>query len=93
MFSSPNTNVIMSAVVPSKYGQASAITGTARLIGQTFSLGIAGMIIYIFMGESKITPDIFPQFLISIRTTFIIFLALCLLGIYASNIRINKQKE
>jgi hypothetical protein len=55
IFSSPNTNVIMSAVVPSKYLKASAITGTARLIGQTFSLGIAGMILSIFMGESKIT--------------------------------------
>ena len=88
-FSSPNTNVIMSSVKPKNYGQASAITGTARLLGQTLSLGIAGLVMAFFLGDNKITPEVYPELLLSIRTIFIIFMILCLIGIYASSIRIN----
>jgi MFS family permease len=90
MFSSPNTNVIMSSVSKEYLGQASATTGTARLLGQTFSLGIAGMLISIFLGKHKITAEVFPQFLICIKVTFIIFAILCLIGVYASINRIKK---
>jgi len=93
IFSSPNTNVIMSSVSNQYLGQASAITGTARLIGQTFSIGIAGMLISIFLGEHKITSDVFPLFLTCIRVAFITFAALCLIGIYASTHRIDLIKN
>ena len=89
IFSSPNTNVIMSAVSKEFLGQASATAGTARLVGQTFSIGIAGMLISIFLGDHKITSDVFPQFLLCIRIAFIIFAVLCSLGIYASSHRIK----
>ena len=92
IFSSPNTNVIMSSVGKQYLGQASAITGTARLLGQTFSIGIAGMLISIFLGDNKITFDVFPQFITCIRVSFIIFAVLCLIGVYASTNRI-KDKE
>jgi EmrB/QacA subfamily drug resistance transporter len=93
IFSSPNTNVIMGSVEKRNIGQASATTGTARLLGQTFSLGIAGMVIAFTMGDSKIIPDVFPNFMISMRITFIIFVGLCLVGIYASSARINKNSQ
>ncbi len=89
IFSSPNTNVIMSSVTKQYLGQASAITGTARLIGQTFSIGIAGMLISIFLGDDKITTEVFPQFLTSIRVAFIVFAVLCSIGIYASTNRMK----
>lgn len=91
IFSSPNTNVIMSSVPKQYLGQASAITGTARLIGQTFSIGIAGMLISIFLGDNKIETEMFPQFLISIRVAFIMFAVLCLIGVYASTNRIKSE--
>jgi hypothetical protein len=41
LFSSPNTNAIMSSVDRCDYGVASGIVSTMRLIGQVMSLGIA----------------------------------------------------
>ncbi|MDR0926218.1 MAG: MFS transporter [Ignavibacteria bacterium] len=91
IFSSPNTNIIMGSVSKHNYGQASATTGTARLIGQTFSIGIAGMIISLHLGEHSITPEVFPDLLASMKTTFIVFLILCLIGVYCSTARIDKN--
>ncbi len=87
IFSSPNTNVIMSSVDIKQYGQASASTGTMRLTGQAISMGIAGMAIALQVGNKKIVPDLYPQFLNSIHITFGIFATLCLIGIYASSRR------
>ncbi len=92
MFASPNTNVIMSSVDKKYYSQASAITGTMRLTGQSFSMGIAGMAISFTLGNGKIVPALHPHFMQSMRITFTVFLILCLIGIYASSIRLKKQK-
>ena len=40
LFSSPNSNAIMSAVLPRHYGTASAILALARTAGQLFSMGL-----------------------------------------------------
>ncbi|MDR3060690.1 MAG: MFS transporter [Dysgonamonadaceae bacterium] len=84
IFSSPNTNVIMSSVEKKYYGQASATMGTMRLTGQAFSMGIAGMTLSLFVGGKKITPEVHPDFMKSLHITFIIFVLLCVIGIYAS---------
>jgi MFS family permease len=84
LFSSPNTNVIMSSVERSQYGQASAMTGTARLTGQAFSMGIAAMAIALYMGEEKIRPELLGEFMSSISTTFMIFAGITIIGIYAA---------
>lgn len=89
IFSSPNTNVIMSSVDKKYYGQASATTGTMRLTGQAFSMGIAGMAISLQVGNREIKPEVYPQFLQSMHITFIVFLCLCLIGVYASAQRIK----
>ena len=44
LFSSPNTNAVMSSVERRFYGVASATLGTMRLVGQMLSLGIAVLI-------------------------------------------------
>ncbi len=93
IFSSPNTNVIMSSVDKKYYGQASATTGTMRLAGQAFSMGIAGMALALKLGEQKIQPGNYPAFLESLHITFIIFAALCVLGVYASAQRTKKRKK
>ncbi len=90
IFSSPNTNVIMSSVDKKYYGQASATTGTVRLTGQAFSMGIAGMAFSMQMGNARITPEVYPLFMKSLQITFIIFLVLCIIGVYASSVR-NKK--
>ena len=84
IFSSPNTNVIMSSVEKKYYGQASATTGTVRLTGQAFSMGIAGMAIALQVGNRPIEPSVYPAFLQSMHITFIVFAILSIIGIFAS---------
>jgi EmrB/QacA subfamily drug resistance transporter len=84
LFSSPNTNAIMSSVERKFYGVASASIGTMRLTGQTISMGIATMIFGLHLGKVKVTPQYFPEFIDSIHILFIIFSILCALGVFAS---------
>jgi MFS family permease len=93
LFASPNTNVIMSSVDHQHYGQASATTGTMRLAGQAFSMGIAGMAISLQMGTHKIVPELYPKIMQSMRITFIIFIVLCIIGVYASSVRSRTNIE
>ncbi|MDR0370472.1 MAG: MFS transporter, partial [Prevotellaceae bacterium] len=81
----------MSSVEKKYYSQASATTGTMRLTGQSFSMGIASMMIAFYVGNNKITPELYPNFLQSMRMTFILFVVLCVFGIYASTARIERH--
>jgi EmrB/QacA subfamily drug resistance transporter len=84
LFSSPNTNAVMSSIEKRFYGVGSATLGTMRLVGQMLSMGIAMVIFAFSIGSARITPEYYPQFLTSIKTAFMIFSALCFGGIFAS---------
>jgi EmrB/QacA subfamily drug resistance transporter len=84
LFSSPNSNAIMSSVEKKHYGIASGTVGTMRLIGQMSSMGIAMMIFSIFIGKAEINPSNYTEFIQSIRTVFFIFAVLCFIGIFFS---------
>lgn len=84
LFSSPNTNAVMSSIDKKSYGIASSLLGTMRLTGQMFSMGIAMFVFSLFMGKMKIEPDVFPLFMKSMKLIFIIFTVLCVTGIFAS---------
>lgn len=86
-FSSPNTNVIMSSVEPKNYGMAAATTGTMRLSGQSFSMGIAMMAISLTIGEAQLSADVAEQLIKSTKITYMICAALCCIGIYTSAVR------
>jgi hypothetical protein len=58
-----------------------------RLVGQMLSMGIAMMILAVFVGRVAITPDAYPALLTSIRVGFSIFSVLCIFGIYFSLVR------
>ena len=92
MFSSPNTNAIMGSVDKKFLGIASATVGTMRLTGQMISMGIATLVLQIFIGEGQITSHNIPDFIGSMKTTFIIFALLCLLGVFASLARGKAEK-
>ena len=87
LFSSPNTNAVMSSVKRKFYGVASATLATMRLIGQTFSMGITTMIFTLYMGRVQITPEYHPVFLESVTVAFTVFSVLCFIGIFASLVR------
>jgi EmrB/QacA subfamily drug resistance transporter len=84
LFSSPNTNAVMSSIDKRYYGVGSATLGTMRLTGQMLSMGIAMVIFALHIGSGRITPEYYPLFLTSMRTALIIFSALCVGGIFAS---------
>ena len=84
LFSSPNTNAIMSSVEKRFYGTASGIVSTMRSIGQVFSMGITTMIFHYYLGDSPIQPSNYPEFLTGTRIGFVLFTALCFVGIFAS---------
>jgi len=89
-FSSPNTNAIMGSVERRFYGVASAMVSTMRLLGQTFSMGLALMVFAIFIGNVQITRVQYPALLSSIHTVFLICTILCFIGIFAA---LKNQKK
>lgn len=84
LFSSPNTNAVMSTVEKRYYGIASASVSTMRLLGQMLSMAIATLIISLLIGKNQITPEYYPLFLQSIHICFLIFTVLCTVGIFFS---------
>ena len=91
LFSSPNTNAIMSSVEKCDYGVASGMVSTMRLIGQMMSLGIAMLTFSVIMGHVEIAQD-HSQLMSSIKIAFAIFAVLCILGLTFSLIRGNLRK-
>jgi len=84
LFSSPNTNAVMSSIEKKFYGVASGTVGTMRSIGMMFSMGIVMLIFSIYVGRTQITPSYYPLFIKGVKTAFIIFTALCVIGIFPS---------
>ncbi|MDR1073498.1 MAG: MFS transporter [Treponema sp.] len=87
LFSSTNANIIMSSVDKKYYGQASATMGTMRLTGQSLSMGIATMVIALFVGDKALTPELHSNFMKSFHSLFILFAVLCATGTYMSSFR------
>jgi EmrB/QacA subfamily drug resistance transporter len=84
LFSSPNTNAVMSSVEKRFLGTASATIATMRMTGQMVSMGIATLVIHIFIGKERISKLNEPAFLHSVSITFAIFILLSFVGIWAS---------
>jgi MFS family permease len=90
LFSSPNSNAIMSSVEKRHLGVASGAVGTMRMVGQMMSMGIAMMLIALFIGKNPINPSNYSGLISAMRTGFMIFSALSFLGIFASLARNSK---
>lgn len=84
LFSSPNTNAVMSSVTRRWYGVASATVATMRTMGMMLSLGVAALIFAVVIGRVQITPQQYPAFLVSARLAFSIFAVACFAGVFAS---------
>jgi len=84
LFSSPNTNAVLSSVDKKYLGVAASTLSTMRITGQMFSMGIALLIISTFIGKSKITVENHQALLNGIGIAFILFTILCFAGIFAS---------
>jgi MFS family permease len=91
LFSSPNSNAIMSSVEKRHLGVASGVVGTMRMVGQMMSMGIAMMLISLYIGKQTINPSTYPGLISAMRTGFVIFSILSVLGIFASLARHGKM--
>ena len=84
LFSSPNTNAVMSSVENRFYGVASGTLATMRLTGQMLSMGIVMLVFTLHIGDVPITPEEYPSFMGSMHSSLIILCLLCFGGIFAS---------
>ncbi len=84
LFSSPNTNAIMSSVERRYYGIAGAMVATVRQIGMMFSMGIVMLIMALHLGSAKVTPESVGSYINSMHVAFAVFAVLCLGGVFAS---------
>ena len=84
MFSSPNVNIIMGSVSRKHSGLASATTGTARQLGQSLSIATTSLIIHHYMGDHPPGAETAELFLPAMRTCFLLFAVVCIVGMYTS---------
>ncbi len=84
LFASPNINAVMSSVPETAYGVASAMVATMRQIGMVLGMGIVMLMFALYIGRVEITPEYYPLFQESMRTSFIILAILCFGGIFVS---------
>jgi len=87
LFSSPNTNAIMSSVDIQYLGIASSMVSTMRSLGQVISMAIAMFCFSAFIGNVAITPPVYPALLTSTTVAFLIFTCLCIVGVGSSYVR------
>jgi EmrB/QacA subfamily drug resistance transporter len=83
LFATPATNAVMSSIDKKFFGVASGIVAALRHSGQATSMAIVMILFAVFIGDVQITPQYYPAFLVSMKTGFIIFIAICLGGIAA----------
>jgi len=89
LFSSPNTNAVMSSAERQFYGLASAILSTMRQVGMMLSMGIVWTVFALVMGRVEITPEHYGDLITSVRIAFLIFASLCASAIFFSMARGN----
>lgn len=93
LFSSPNSNAIMSSVDKSNYGTASTLLSLMRMTGQMMSMAIVIVIFTVIIGKAEIKPENHEQLISSVRIAFALFSILCFIGIFASLSRGKMHKE
>jgi len=84
LFSSPNTNVIMSCVPPQKFAVANSIVSTMRTSGQTIGMAIITLVVSGTIGNVSLYEVPAADLIHTMHICFFIFTGLCILGIFMS---------
>jgi MFS family permease len=93
LFSSPNTNAIMSCVQARDYGVASSLTSTMRTMGQIVSMAVITMIMNAALGQTPIDEAGREDLVYSMHTGFIIFTCICVAGATISLQRKTEERS
>ncbi len=84
LFASPIIHAIMGSVARRDVSVAAATSSTMRVSGQSFSMGIATLVLAVVVGRHEISAADHVSLLMSMRILFLIFAPLCVLGVAAS---------
>ena len=93
LFTSPNTNAIMSSVPPKETPNASAAQSAMRTIGQTMSLGLLTLVFAWIMGSLKLSSQYAGMVVQSSQIVCIICTVICIIAIFASLVGIRSKDE
>ncbi|MCF0254299.1 MAG: hypothetical protein HUK26_08215 [Duodenibacillus sp.] len=84
LFSSPNTNAIMSRVPPAEFSLANTIVAGMRTVGQTASMCLVTIIVSFTMGGLTLEQAGSVQLVSTVRICFIVFAVICAIGLLLS---------
>ncbi|MDO5848563.1 MAG: MFS transporter [Methanobrevibacter sp.] len=93
IFTSPITNIVMSAVPPEDSPFASVAVTFMRVVGQSTSLAMLTIIFTVIMGDVIISTSNFKNLIVSSQTTFIISTILCVIATFACLVGIKVKPK
>ena len=93
LFTSPNTNAIMSSVPPNETPNASAAQSAMRTIGQTMSLGLLTLVFAWIMGSLELSSQYANMIIQSSQIVCMICTIVCIVAIFASLVGIKSKDE
>ena len=84
LFSSPNTNAILSCVKPQDYGVANSIIATMRTYGQSSGMAVLSIITAAVLGNGSLESSPAADILRLMHISFLVFSAICVVGLFFS---------
>jgi MFS family permease len=93
LFSSPNTNAVMSSVDRRDYGMAASSLSTMRLTGQALSMAVVGLLLSVYVGNAKVDTVDPARLIAAGQVAFVVFGVMCGSGVVASLARGNVRKR
>lgn len=91
LFTTPNTNAIMSSVPPKETPNASAAQSAMRTIGQTMSLGLLTLVFAWIMGSLKLSSEHADLIVQCSQIVCMICTVVCIVAIFASLVGIRSK--
>ena len=91
LFTTPNTNAIMSSVPPNETPNASAAQSAMRTMGQTISMGLLTLVFAWIMGNLKLSSQYAGLIVQSSQLVCIICTIICIIAIFASLVGIKSK--
>lgn len=82
LFSTPNNSAAMGSVSKQGLGMASALLTMARLVGQMIGTTIVTLLMSLFIGASKITPEKYQDLMMVLLITTTVSMLFAVSGIY-----------
>ncbi len=90
VFSSPNTNAVLSLVPKEEYAIANSILSTMRTVGQSISMCIVTIIVGVILGSVSLEHSAPADLVKTMHIMFIICIIMCVAGVFLS---LQRRKE